>query len=636
MENTPANLEWIRRLFADPTKKVVGHWFKFDLEHFHAAGIDVFEAKCEFHCTGILAKMWNCLLDSYELKDLVKQFFGRESRDKTDVKDWLKSNQRKFQKEQGRKPTFRDAPREMVKRRNLWDAYSTLYLFKYLYPRVMSVCAELYDTERNLQLVVVDMQSHGVEIDLTRTRLLRAQANLAMAKIKSELNDLILPLMTIKKKKRRKQGVEWTEELLIPVEDFNPGSPIHKELAFRKLGIPLLYRTKPKKIKKGPKRGQLSGGGRWCFDEYAMIRYVSPPLAYVLKESGEEGWSSEHFWAEVHRVVDEHRLNERELVPPLILKYNELQKMVSTYYDHFLKYCVNRRIEPNGREIGVLHCHFNQSEAMTGRFSSSDPNLQNQPRLLGPRECFVPRRGRRNWHFDYEQVEMRFFCHFARDRDMADAIEGDIHLYVATQIYGLPPDQITKEQRKRAKAINFGILYGAGGKKIAETLTRRGLHTTPMEGTMLVAKYHRRFPSIKKLMNELKTQLSRKGFILNPFGRRYHIDGEESYKCINYICQGTPADLMKRAMVKIWRWLRENNLMSKIIVQVHDELVLEMPRNEEELVVNKVIELMQDLENYFVPMTVGCEIAPRRWSEKIGPKAPEWNKLVNFEVRQAA
>jgi DNA polymerase-1 len=217
---------------------------------------------------------------------------------------------------------------------------------------------------------------------------------------------------------------------------------------------------------------------------------------------------------------------------------------------------------------------------------------------------------------------------------MMRAIEGDIHLFVASQIYRVPMDKVTKEQRKRAKAINFGILFGAGGPKIAETLTRRGLHTSVTEGTFLVAQYHRRFPSIRKLMNELKIKLGRKGYITNPFGRRYHIDPDESYKCINYICQGTPADLMKAAMVRIWKWLREQNLKSRIILQVHDELVLEMPPAEERIVIPKVVELMEDRTSFFVPMTVDCEVAPRRWSEKIRPsELPSmrgWAEPVNL------
>lgn len=616
---------------------------------FLAEGIDVYAAKAKIHCTLILAKLFNSMMWSYDLKDLAARLLGRGTEEKTAITEWIKANSREWLKLYGVKPNFHDAPPELVAQRAQWDTESTLKLFEFLHPRVMKTCPDLYETERQLQFCVLEMETTGVRVDLTQAKMLRLKALTSVVILENELNRLVCPL-TVRRarckdekcKRHKKNGicpvfydrdipprcpvctgeVEVFEQI-IPTFNAN-SSAVQLPSAFVQLGISLVYKTKPKKGKKG---GRSTGGGKWCFDEYAMIRYVSAQLGKVIRDSGEANWPAEKFFSEVLRVIDEYQLDRREILPPLVLKVRELRKMVSTYYDHLIENAVDVRIEPNGRETGIIHCHFNQVEAMTGRFSSSGPNLQNMPRLLGPRECFIPRKSRRNWHFDYEQVEMKLFCHFARDRDMARAIEQDIHRYVASEIYGIPPEEVTKEQRKRAKAINFGIIYGSGPDKVAETLTRMGLHTTPAEARQLFARYHRRFPSVRRTTRMLERELKKKGHVVNPFGRRYFIERQHAYRCLNYMCQGTSAELIKRGMLRVWKYLRENGYKSKILIQVHDEIVVEMPRNEEAILVPKIIELLQDLESFFVPITVDAECAPRRWSKKV--KASELSIALN-------
>lgn len=610
MENTPRNRVWLQRLLNDPTKKVVGHNLKYDLKMLHKDGVNVLDALCEYHDTLILAKMFNGLMPSYELRWLVSRFLKRSLAGKDKIMDWLKANKRRFMLEHGREPNFSDAPREVVKERVLWDVESTLLLFKLLYKRVMANCPDLYNTERDVSCrVVVDMETTGVEIDISRAKLLRAQCKAGLALTQRDLNYLVAPL-TIKKKKRG----QWIDLVL---HEFNPGSSATQlPAAFNKLGIPLVHRTKPKKDKK---TGKMKGGGNWSFDEFAMMQYAHPLIAPIIRDSGEEGWPFNKFYDAVHEVVRENGLDKKHLLVPLVLKQRELGKMVSTYYDHLITECVNIRREPSGREVGTLHGSFNPSQAKTGRFSSSGPNLQNMPRILGPRECFIPRRGRRWWHFDYVQVEMKFFCHFAQDPEMAKAIEGDFHLYIATEIYDKTEAEVTKEQRKRAKGVSFGILYGAGPPKMAETMTKKGLPTTDLEASVICAAYHRRFPSVRRLTSSMKRELLANGYITNPFGRRYHIIPSEGYKCLNYVCQGTPADLMKQRMLRVWRWLRSQGLRSKIVLQVHDELALECPPSEEARVVPEVQRMMEDRTNYFVPITVDREVVTHRWSKKYDP-----------------
>ncbi len=250
--------------------------------------------------------------------------------------------------------------------------------------------------------------------------------------------------------------------------------------------------------------------------------------------------------------------------------------------------------------------------------SSSGPNLQNMPRILGPRECFIPRPGRRWWMIDYEQVEMKFFAHFAEDDFMIKAIAEDIHLAVAAEIYHLTKDKVSSEQRKRAKGVNFGIIYGSGAATMAETLTKKGIITSIPEAALLVAAYHRRFPSVRRATNKLKIELNRTGYLTNPFGRRYHIPKKKSYIGLNYECQGTSADLMKQRMVRVWLWLRKMGYKTKIILQVHDELGFEMPRNEEHII-PQLIEMMEDLTSYRVPITVDAKCVTKRWSKKHKP-----------------
>jgi DNA polymerase I-like protein with 3'-5' exonuclease and polymerase domains len=607
-----ASREWLKKLFNDSSKTLIFHNAKFDLGmmQFESKYLDPFKMKAHFDCTLTMSKVLFSTSQNHDLRTLTLKLLHRNPKDKDDIQNWIKENTRIFNKTKGRPPNFHDAPVDLVKRRVMWDAESTLLLHTKLTPQIEKVCPQLYETERLLELVCIDMENTGLLIDITRTKQLRQQAIDDLRQIQADLDNLVCPFVI----KRKKKDKEWEET----ITSLNPGSnALQLPAAFIKVGIPLKYKTEPKKKPKG-KLGR-SGGGRWAFDEYAMVRYVSKPLAMIIKTSSEEGWRTPKYYKEIYKVLKDNHLSKKELLPPLILKYNELRKMISTYYDHFINDCVNVVKTPT-REVGVLHAKLNPSEALTGRFSVSTPPLQQIPRILGPRESFIPRFGRRNWHFDYEQVEMRMFVHFAKDPIMAKAINADIHEAVAAQIYGLPKKKITSEQRKRAKAVNFGIIYGAGAKKIAETLTRRGLPTTEMEGKTIVAQYHRKFPSVRQTTQKLASELRRVGYITNPFGRRYHIPVQFSYKSLNYMCQGTSADLMKKAMVDIWLWLRKNNFKSKMIMTIHDEIVIECVRSEERIILPQIKKFMDDLKTFYVPVTTDMKFVDKRWNHKINPK----------------
>jgi DNA polymerase I-like protein with 3'-5' exonuclease and polymerase domains len=608
MYKSKRSLNFLRQIFDDPTKSVVFHNAKFDLKMLSFEGIDIFSIRATVHDTMNMSKVLRSTEKQHSLLVLSQKLLGRDDSDKIEISDWVKShNTKRLIRERGRAVNFEDAPEDLVKSRVIWDVESTLRLYFYFRPRIDEICPDLYETERMLIFVTIDMEMYGVRVDITRAKQLKAQAEKDVARIRNDLNELVCPITVQYKKKG-----DYVSKV---IEEFNPGSSA-KEMpaAFEKLGIKLKHKTKPKKSKSGD--GSKSGGGNWSFDEYAMMRYVSKPLASVLRESSEDHWSVDKLYREIEKTIRKHKLKKREWLPPLVLKFRELSKMVSTYYDHLINDCVDIEVGPDGREYGILHCKFNQHEAKTGRFSSSEPNLQNMPRQLGPRECFITRKGKQNWHLDYDQVEMRMFVHFARDEKMADAIERDIHRFVASQIYQKPENEIKPEQRKRAKGTNFGIIYGSGAPTQAETLTKNGLPTSVDEAKSLVGNYHRRFPSVRRITNELKIEIRKNGFVTNPLGRRYHISTSRSYVALNYLCQGTSADIMKKAMVDLWVWLRKNEYRSRIIMTIHDEIVIETPKSEASEVIPKAKRIMEDLESYFVPVTVGADVVTHRWSGK--------------------
>lgn len=606
MWRTEANMRWLKRLMMDKTKNVIFHNKKFDLAAMLGAGMDIYNFKATTHCTLILAKLTNAMWMSYKLKHLGSRLLNRPTNDKDEIEQWLKDNKREFKKEHGRDPNFSDAPADVIKRRAIWDTETTLLLFARLWPDVKNSNLGLYKTECALVYVCIDMEAYGVQVDITRAKEKKAQAEKDMAILIKEIKKIVGPLTVTK----IKDGEPI--EVYVPTEDFNPGSPIHLPAAWRKVGIELKYKTKPTR----KKDGTLSGGGNWSFNEYSMMRYVSDDIMHIMRTSSEEGWPAIKFYRKIRHFKRKNKLHSREVLPPLIRKYQELKMMVSTFYNAILNKSVDRHTASNGREYATLHCSFNPTTAVTGRFSSSGPNLQNLPRTKGPRECFVPRKGKRNWHLDYDQVEMKIFVHFAKDKGMAEAIEKDIHQYVAAKVYEVPLDKVTSEQRKRGKSVGFGTLYGSGAATMAETMTKNGLKTDKESAIFLVKDYHENFPSVRQTTRRFDKELRLQGFLINSFGRRYHIPVKFGYKALNYMCQGTSADIIKVAMVALWRWLRDNNFRSRLIMTIHDEIVLECPRSEEKTVIPQALRIMEDKDNYFVPITASAEIVTHRWSDK--------------------
>ncbi len=298
-------------------------------------------------------------------------------------------------------------------------------------------------------------------------------------------------------------------------------------------------------------------------------------------------------------------------VPRLILEYREVQKLKSTYID-VLPQSANRT-------TGRIHTSFNQTGAATGRLSSSDPNLQNIPvrtkRGEEIRKGFVPGEGSRFVVADYSQIELRLMAHLSEDPAFIDAFRagGDIHRQTASIIFGVPVDQVTAEMRAQAKTINFATIYGQGPFALS-----RQLGITQDEAKAFITQYFERFSGVRAYL-DLQVKLARdQGFVETMFGRRrympeikernFNLRAFAERTAQNTPLQGSAADLIKIAMTRIHRALLEENLRGQLLLQVHDELVLEAPVAEVDAVAALVRRHMEGAAQLKVPLVVDVGI----------------------------
>ena len=288
-----------------------------------------------------------------------------------------------------------------------------------------------------------------------------------------------------------------------------------------------------------------------------------------------------------------------------ILQYRTYQKLNSTYVEGLLKV-----IGPDGR----MHTTFNQTEARTGRLSSSEPNLQNIPirTKLGSRlrQFFIAAPGCKLVDADYSQIELRILAHISGDETMRQAfLSGqDIHRSTAAKIYGLPPEMVTPQLRSSAKAVNFGIVYGIGAFSLA-----RDIGVTVKEADDFIKNYLATFPGVKEYMDSTIAAGRENGYVSTLFGRRralpeltsknFNLRSLGERMAMNTPIQGTAADVIKLAMVRVWRRLRDEGLAARLILQVHDELIVEAPAAEVRQVSRILKEEMEGVVNFTVPLT---------------------------------
>lgn len=307
-------------------------------------------------------------------------------------------------------------------------------------------------------------------------------------------------------------------------------------------------------------------------------------------------------------------------IADLILQYRKFTKLRSTYTE-----ALPGLINPID---GRIHTSYNQTITATGRLSSSNPNLQNIPIRTEEgnkiRNAFVPR-DKRNYVIlsaDYSQIELRLLAHISGDKQLINAFKSgiDVHTLTASKVFDVPVEEVTKEMRYKAKAVNFGIIYGQSRYGLA-----KALGITWEEAEDFIKKYFKTYPGVKKYMTEIVTFAEKKGYVESIYGRKRHLETEMNSSntqvrefakraAINHPMQGTAADLIKVAMIDLNNKLIENNLESKMIVQVHDELVLEVKKSELEQVKSLVLEAMELGQPFKVPLLVDIS-AGASWKE---------------------
>ena len=363
---------------------------------------------------------------------------------------------------------------------------------------------------------------------------------------------------TLKERFQRERETVQTEIYKEAGEEFNIGSNVQlREILFTRLNLPIIKRTPT-----GPSTD-----------------------ASVLQELAEEG----------------HKL------PTLLMEYRELSKLESTYLD-----ALPRLVSPRD---GRIHTSFNQTVASTGRLSSSDPNLQNIPirRELGRdiRRGFVPRAGSKLLAADYSQIELRLLAHLSHDPNFVEAFNagGDIHRQTAAIIFDVPIEAVTSEMRGRAKTINFATIYGQGPHALS-----RQLGIAHAEAKDFIAKYFERFSGVKRYLDSMVEFAREHGYVQTIFGRRRYIPelrernfnmrafGERT--AANSPIQGSAADLIKIAMIRIHDLMREHQLESRMLLQVHDELVFDVVPAELDVVRELVIHEMEHAAALDVPLVV--------------------------------
>jgi DNA polymerase-1 len=288
-------------------------------------------------------------------------------------------------------------------------------------------------------------------------------------------------------------------------------------------------------------------------------------------------------------------LSEKYLLPRIILEYRGLAKLRSTYTEK-----LPEQIDPKS---GRVHTSYHQAVAVTGRLSSSDPNLQNIPIRTAEgrriRQAFIAPKGHVLLSADYSQIELRIMAHLSGDESLrrAFAEEGDIHRATAAEVFDVEPEKVTNDQRRAAKAINFGLIYGMSAFGLARQL---GIERHAAQD--YVGRYFGRYPGVREYMDRTRASAREQGYVETVFGRRLYLPDIRSRdrnlqqyaerSAINAPMQGTAADIIKRAMIRVQAWLLESGVPATLVLQVHDELVLEVAESAAEKVRKKVVELM--------------------------------------------
>ena len=304
-------------------------------------------------------------------------------------------------------------------------------------------------------------------------------------------------------------------------------------------------------------------------------------------------------------------------LPKVLMQYRSMSKLKSTYTDR-----LPEQINPR---TGRIHTSYHQAVAATGRLSSSDPNLQNIPVRTAEgrriRQAFVAPKGYKLLAADYSQIELRIMAHLSKDEGLMNAFRDnlDVHTATAAEVFKVELGEVTSDQRRSAKAINFGLIYGMGAQKLGKDI---GVDTKTAKACIDV--YFARYPGVREYMERTRAQAADQGYVETFFGRRLYLPDINSNKpqeraaaertAINAPMQGTAADIIKKAMVLVDNWLADSGLDAKVILQVHDELVLEVREDLVAEVSEKIRQHMSAAAQLDVPLLVEVGVG-NNWDE---------------------
>lgn len=311
------------------------------------------------------------------------------------------------------------------------------------------------------------------------------------------------------------------------------------------------------------------------------------------------------------------KLAEDYPLPAKILEHRSLSKLKGTYTDK-----LPQMVHPRS---GRVHTHYAQAVAVTGRLSSNDPNLQNIPIRTAEgrriREAFVAPAGCRVASADYSQIELRIMAHISEDEALLRAFREnlDVHRATASEVFGVPLDQVSSEQRRYAKVINFGLIYGMSSFGLARNL---GIETSAAKS--YIDRYFQRYPGVKQYMDETRLLAKSKGYVETVFGRRLYLPeinspngprrGSAERQAINAPMQGTAADLIKLSMVEVQKVLDREQRRTKMVMQVHDELVFEVPEDEVDWLKTEIPRIMAGVAELRVPLLAEIGVGAN-WDE---------------------
>jgi DNA polymerase-1 len=304
-------------------------------------------------------------------------------------------------------------------------------------------------------------------------------------------------------------------------------------------------------------------------------------------------------------------------LPKVLLEHRGLAKLKSTYTDK-LPTMINSLTQR-------IHTSYHQAGTATGRLSSSDPNLQNIPVRTAEgrrvRQAFVAPQDSRIVAADYSQIELRIMAHLSEDPSLLSAFAAgeDIHRATAAEVFAVTKDNVTSDMRRNAKAINFGLIYGMSAFGLA-----RQLNIGRKQAAEYIELYFERYPGVQNYMNTIRHTAAEQGYVETVFGRRLYLPEINSRNgmrrqaaertAINAPMQGTAADIIKLAMIQVDDWLQSSNLRSRMIMQVHDELVLEVPSSEIDRVQQGLTDLMENAVSLLVPLVVDIGVGDS-WDE---------------------